>query len=360
MEKRLILPFYAKIALLFICAFAFVFTMYIGQEIIIPIIYATIVAILLNPVVNFLSRKKIKRIIGITLIVAATIFVAFGIVYLISTQISMFSEAYPQLKQKFAVTNFQTVHWISATFKISEQQISRWLNETEIDVIRNFASSESLSQAGHMIMVGILLPVYLFMILYYKQLLLEFTKKLFIAQHQVAVADVLSNTKKIIQSYLVGLFFELLIIATLNSTGLLLLGIDYAIILGIIGAILNIIPYIGGIMAVSLPVLMAYITKDSLSYPLLVILLYAIIQFIDNHLIIPNIVASRVRLNALISLIAVLFGGAIWGIPGMFLSIPITAILKVVFDHIEPLKPWGYLLGSMTKPQHPGHQIIAS
>jgi predicted PurR-regulated permease PerM len=193
----------------------------------------------------------------------------------------------------------------------------------------------------------ILLPVYLFMMLYYKELLLEFLRKLFTAENHKTVVEVLTNAKSIVQSYLVGLFFEMLIVAALNSTGLLLMGIDYAIILGITGALLNIIPYIGGIMAAAISVVIAFVTKDSYVYPLLVLCLYIFVQFIDNHFIVPRVVASRVKINALMSIVVVLIGGALWGIPGMFLSIPLTAILKVIFDHIEPLKPLGFLLGNM-------------
>jgi len=157
----------------------------------------------------------------------------------------------------------------------------------------------------------------------------------------------LTNSKIIIQSYLVGLVFEMIIMAVLNSVGLLFLGIDYAIILGILAAILNIIPYIGGIIATLLPMFIAFVTKDSLIYPVLVFVVTIFIQFIDNNYIVPKIVASRVQINALISVIAVLVGGALWGVSGMFLSIPLIAILKVIFDHIEPLKPWGFLLGNI-------------
>jgi predicted PurR-regulated permease PerM len=139
----------------------------------------------------------------------------------------------------------------------------------------------------------------------------------------------------------------MLIIAILNSTGLLLLGIDYAIILGITGAILNIIPYIGGIMAIALPMIIAFVTKDSSTSAILVFVVYIIIQFVDNHYIIPKIVAARVQLNALVSVIVILIGGALWGIPGMFLSIPLTAIIKVIFDNIESLKPFGFLFGNI-------------
>lgn len=347
MDNSIQIPFYAKIALMFICVFAFVFTMYIGQGIIIPIVFATIVAILLNPFVNFLIQKKINKLIAISIAVTLAIFMVIGVLYIVSSQVTMFSETYPQLKVKFNLTSTELVHWISEKFNIRETKIKAWIYETESNSISNFAIGEKLTEAGRIIVIGMLLPVYLLMILYYKPLLLEFIRKLFKSEYHIAVAEVLVNTKNIIQTYLVGLFFEMIIIAILNSTGLLLLGIDYAIILGITGAIVNIVPYIGGIIAIALPMIIAFVTKDSTTYPLLVFVVYIFIQFIDNHYIIPRIVASRVQINALISIIVVLIGGALWGIPGMFLSIPLTAITKVIFDHIEPLKPFGFLLGNI-------------
>ncbi|MCD6013738.1 MAG: family transporter [Flavipsychrobacter sp.] len=347
MESPSKIPFYAKAALMFISAFAFVFTMYIGQDIIIPIVYATVIAILLNPLVNYLTRKKVNQIIAISIAVTLAIIVALGVVYIVSSQVTMFSETYPQLKIKFDLVSTELVHWSAEKFNIRESKILAWLKETQSKAIGNFAIGESLTEAGRIIVTAALLPVYLFMILYYKTLLLDFTRKLFISEHHIAVAQILVNSKKIIQTYLVGLFFEMIIVAILNSVGLLLLGIDYAIILGITGAILNIIPYIGGIVATAVPMVIAFVTKDSAIYPGLVFVVYIFIQFIDNNYIIPKIVASRVRINALISVIVVLIGGALWGIPGMFLSIPLTAIIKVICDHIEPLKPWGFLLGNI-------------
>jgi predicted PurR-regulated permease PerM len=184
------------------------------------------------------------------------------------------------------------------------------------------------------------------MFLFYQHLLIEFIHKLFKSSNQYEVNQVISTTKKIIQSYLVGLLIEAAIVASLNSASLLILGIDYAILLGVIGALLNVIPYIGGVIAVALPMMIALATKSPI-YALLVLASYILIQLIDNNYLIPKIVASKVKINALISVIVVLVGGALWGIPGMFLSIPLTAILKVIFDHIESLKPWGFLFGNI-------------
>jgi predicted PurR-regulated permease PerM len=346
MDVTFKIPFYAKVALIFIGIFAFIFTISVGEHIIIPIVFATILAILLNPLVNLLVKIKVNKIIAISIAVLLTIIAVAGVLYIVSSQISMIGDTYPELKIKFNVTSTQIVQWVSDRLNISRSKINEWITITQSKAISNFAIGEKLTEVGQMLMTGVLLPVYLFMILYYKPLLLEFIRKLFKAEHHSAVAEVLINSKKIIQSYLVGLFFEMIIIAILNSAGLLLLGIDYAIILGITGAILNIIPYIGGIIAIALPMSVAFVTKNSITYSVLVFLVYIFIQFIDNHYIIPRIVASRVKLNALVSIIVVLIGAAVWGIPGMFISIPLTAIVKVIFDHIESLKPWGFLLGN--------------
>jgi predicted PurR-regulated permease PerM len=138
--------------------------------------------------------------------------------------------------------------------------------------------------------------------------------------------------------------------ATLETATLLVLGIEYALLLGIIGALLNIIPYIGGLVAVALPMIVALVTKSSAWYAFYVLAAFYVIQLIDNNFIVPKIVASKVKINALFSIIVVFAGNALWGIPGMFLSIPLLAIVKLVCDNIEPLKPWGFLLGDTMPP----------
>ena len=341
------IPFYAKSALIFVSVFAFVYVMYIGQDIIIPVVYATIFAILLNPMVNFLIRKRVSKIMAISIVLSLAVILVLIIFYLFFSQLSMFSKSFPQFKVKLDLANEHLVNWASHELGYRPSKINKWISETQSQAISSYANGETLSQLGQFTITVVLIPVYLFMMLYYKSLLLEFIRKLFRAEHHTAVVEVLANSKNIIQSYLVGLFFEMLIMAVLNSAGLLILGIDYAIIMGILCAVLNIIPYIGGVVATLLPMIIAFVTKDSLIYPVLVLIITIVIQFIDNNLIVPKIVASRVQINALISVIAVLIGGAIWGVAGMFPSIPLIAILKVIFDHIEPLKPWGFLFGNI-------------
>jgi predicted PurR-regulated permease PerM len=358
------LPFYAKAALAIGAAYAFVYVLYLGQEIIVPIVCATIVAILLNPFVNFLAKRRIHKVVAISIAVVLVFVITACLVYFVSTQISMFVDTYPQLKTKTEATSKQAIQWISGYFNIKINSINAWITNAENNAFSDAGPlvGRTLLSLSTTFFVLLLMPVYLFMILFYKSLLLEFIRQLFKSEHRTTVVEVLARTKAIIQGYLAGLLIEALVIAILNSVALLVLGIDYAIILGITGALLNVIPYFGGVLAIALPMTIAFVTKDSISYPILVLGSFLIIQFIDNHYIIPSVVASKVKLNALVSIIAVLIGGALWGVPGMFLSIPLTAIAKVVFDHIENLKPWGYLLGnivpsatrfSLIKPKKP-------
>ena len=143
-------------------------------------------------------------------------------------------------------------------------------------------------------------------------------------------------------------------LAKVVSTVLLILGVRYAILLGFLGGILNMLPYIGGIIAIALPVLIATVTKDGYSTQLGIIIGYLIIQFIDNNIIFPRFVSIKVQINALVSIIVVLLGNALWGISGMFLSIPFLAVLKIIFDRVDDLKPWGRLFGDEVPIRHMG------
>jgi predicted PurR-regulated permease PerM len=347
------LPFYAKIALIFVAAYAFIYALYLSQQIIVPLIYALLIALLLNGVVNYLEKKKVPRTLAISIVVGLVMLFIVSLFYFAYTQFSMISDTYSVLKVKLETISLQIIQWISKYFNIRVRDIDSWVKATEKGFINDsgLMVGRTLINMGSSIAILLLLPVYLFLILYYKKLLLEFVRQLFKSTHHEAVMEVLNGSKSVIQGYLSGLLLEALVISVLNSVGLLILGIDFAIFLGITGAILNIIPYFGGIIAIAMPMIVAFVTKDSASYPLLVFGVYMLIQFIDNHFVIPYIVASKVKLNALVTIIVVLVGNALWGIPGMFLSIPLTAILKVIFDHIEPLKPWGFLMGYIVPRQ---------
>lgn len=339
-------PLYVKLTLVLLGIIAFFSILYIGRAIIMPLVFATLIAIALNPLVNRLCDMGVNRILGIAFAVLATLAVVISLVTFISWQATMFSDTFSQFKTSFNELYTQGVEWASEVFKVSERDVNEWVNDTKQKVMDNSGVfiGKTVGTISAALTFIFLLPVYIFMILYYKPLLLQFIAQLFPRDEHEAVLDVLNETKRLIQSYLIGLMLETAIIAVLNSIGFLAVGLQYAILLGIIGAILNLIPYIGGLIAISLPMALALVTKSPSSM-VVVGVIYLFVQFLDNNFLVPKIVASKVRLNALVSIVAVLVGGALWGVMGMFLSIPLVAIAKVIFDRIQGLNPWGYLLG---------------
>lgn len=347
MEKATLkLPFYLKLAQILLAITAIFYILYIGRDIIIPVVYATILAILLNPVVNYLTRIRINRVVAILLALSAALILIAGLSYFIGFQASMFAETLPQLKQRITSLFQDLIVWVSQTFNVSSDKTNEWIATIKNEGMSNGTTviGQTLLTISGILVLLLLLPVYIFMILFYKPHLLEFIARLFQREKHSVVAEVLVETRSLVQSYLVGLLLEATIVATLNSIGLLILGVQYAILIGIIGALLNIIPYIGGLIAIAIPMIIAFATQSPIT-ALWVLAVYLIVQFIDNNFIVPRVVASKVKINGLVSIIVVFLGGALWGISGMFLAIPLTAIIKVVFDRIDSLKPFGFLLG---------------
>lgn len=350
--EELKLPLYAKITIFLVGLIALTAILYIGKSIIVPIVFSTIIAILLHPFVNFLVRLKINRVIAITLTLLLTFLILFAFGALLISQASRFSESWPILVEKFTGILNQNISDAAEYYNKDPQKIHEWITKTQGEIINisTAALGQTLVIVGNGLVVLFLIPVYIFLILFYQPLLLEFIHRLFGTGNRSQISEITSQVKNVIQRYLVGLVVEAVMVAALDTMALLILGIEYAVILGIIGALLNMIPYLGGLVAVAMPMMVALVTKTSPAYALYVLLAYYIIQLIDNNYIVPYIVASKVKINALFSIVVVIAGNALWGIPGMFLSIPILAIVKLICDHIEPLKPLGFLLGDSMPP----------
>ncbi|ANI90566.1 AI-2E family transporter [Arachidicoccus ginsenosidimutans] len=336
-------PFFIKAPLVIIGLFLFFYMLKLLQDILMPFVFAGLIAVLLNPVYNYLFRWKMNKIIAILLTILLGLIVVGGILFFLSSQIVQFDEMIPQLNAKVLNLLHQMQQWLSAKFGISSEKQMSILNEA----MKNSKTyvGQTINTVFGIVSYFVLIPLYVFLLLFYKTLLLEFLYEVFEDDHAGRVAEILHETKSAIQSYIVGLLIETCIIAGLNSIALLVLGVKYAILLGVIGALLNLVPYIGGLIAIALPVLMSFVYKDGLTTPVLIIVAYSVIQFLDNNIIVPKIVSSKVSVNALMSILVVLLGGALWGVSGMFLSIPFVAVLKIIFDRVDGLKPWGKLLG---------------
>jgi predicted PurR-regulated permease PerM len=336
-------PFYLRSTIIMFGLVLLVYILFNLREILVPLAFALLLAILLNPLVLRFEKWGLPKPLAIATAIVLSMIVIAGIGYFLIIEVRSFSSDLPVFKEKLSgiLTNLQ--HHARNDMGINSKKQSEYLTEAE-NGLKPLLASAMGTVLGTLELV-ILLPVYAFLFLFYKNLILNFLYEIFAEAQEKEVSTVLTQTKGAIQGYMVGLLIEACIIATLNSLALIILGVKYALLLGVLGALLNVLPFIGGIVAVLLPVLMATITKDGFQTQLWILAAYMVIQFVDNHFIVPYIVASRVKINALISIVIVLLGGALWGISGMFLSIPFIGVLKIIFDRMPEMKAWGMLLG---------------
>jgi predicted PurR-regulated permease PerM len=352
-HRSVIQPQYQKLGIILLGLIGLFLALSVTSTIVVPLLFALLLAMLLNPLVNGMTRIRMPRTLAITLAVLLAMLALAGLSYFIVSQAIHFGDALPQLKEKVNELIYQVQGWAQEAFDMKRREMDEAVEKVKDQGTAQGGSlvGQTLNTVGTLFGFFFLLPVFTFLLLLYKQLLITFVAKLFPRQDHDILGDVLTQTKSTVQSYLIGLMMEAGIVTVLNWIGLTIIGVPYALLLAVIGAVLNLIPYIGMIIATILPMLLALATLEPVA-ALWVLGLYLAVQFIDNNFIVPKVVASRVELNALVSILVVMAGGLLWGIPGMFLAIPITAMLKVIFDRVPALEPFGYVLGDGGDQDH--------
>ena len=297
-----------------------------------------------------MEKNKISKVLSIAIsLIIAVGFIA-GIIYFLSSQIAGFMQDIPSIKEHINEHFIALQHWIKDKIHISFQEQNEYLNE-QANKLKETGTgyiSHTFFSITEAVMLLILMPIYTFLLLFYKDHIRKFLFAVFKQQHTTGIQNVISQTKLMIRSYMVGLLIEMGIVATANSTGLALLGVKYAIFFGVLAAVLNLIPYIGMFTATLFTVLVSLTTTDNTSKIVWIVVIFYSIHIVDVNFLMPRIVASRLRINALISILGVVIGGTLTGISGLFLSIPAIGFIKIVCDEVEELKPWGMLLGDET------------
>ncbi|MFT3793273.1 AI-2E family transporter [Flavobacterium sp.] len=360
MNQAIRFPFYAKLAFTLLSLGLIMALFYYGQDIIIPLLLALLFAILLRPIVTFLTGKlKLPHVIAA--IVAVLIFVTFfvGIFYFISMQVSDMAHDWGKIKQNLNLHFNNLQELVRENFNLSKREQEKIIDDATKDSMKTGKElvGTTLLSFTDVFMNLILIPIYTFLFLLYRNHFIKFLCKLFKAEHHHRLRDILGQIKVSVQSYILGLLIEMVVVSVLTSLGFMIIGIKYWILLGVITGILNLIPYIGITIAGVISIVASLTGSADLSIIIGVIVVNIVVQLIDNNLLVPMIVSSKVQVNAMVSIVGIIIGGALGGFSGMFLAIPVIAILKVIFDRIEPLEPWGYLMGDDLPKTYEWHRI---
>ncbi len=340
-------PFYFRFTMILLMVALIALFIYVGSDLVVPLALAMLIAILLMPVCNFLQRKGLPRVVSILLALLATAIFAGGIIYFLASQVASFLNDFDQIKKGINVHLNTLQNWIRERSGLSFREQEDMVNEAMATVKGSGQSAigNTFSSLSNIAVIITLLPIYTFLLLYYRQLIRQFLIDVFSNTPGKKVAAIINESKAVVQSYMAGLLIDLVIVAVINAIGFLIVGIKYPVFLAVFAAVLNLLPYIGMLIASIFCMLITLTTSTDISDPIWVLVVLLIVQFFENNILMPNIVGSKVKLNALMTIVGVVVGGLLCGISGMFLSIPVIAILKIIFDRIEDLKPWGRLLG---------------
>ena len=348
-------PFYVKMMCVLVSLIAFGYLVIIAKEILSPLIFSCLFSILLLPLAAFLENKLRLPRSAASMLSVILMLGAIGLVlYVIGAQLSKLAADWPQFKEQLTLTGGNLQSWIDTRFNIDA---ARQLNYVHSATTKAMASGTMVVGATVLSLSSILLFlvftfIYTFFFLLYRALIMKFLVSVFLEENKMLVHDIIEQVQYIIRKYIIGLLIQMGVIALAVSIIFWALGIRYAFLLGLITGVLNVIPYIGIFVALVLSTLITFATATLLSKVLLVIVALVVVHLLDSNILLPIVVGSKVRINALITVLGVIIGEMIWGISGMFLSIPVIAVLKIIFDRVESMKPWGIILGDEEQKQN--------
>jgi len=319
-----------------------------GKFIIIPLIFAALLAMMIQPICNFLERYIKFKIPVILLSLLTVLIFLFGIIMFFSYQLGDVISDMPAITDKLQQSSNQLFNWLTDNFGITKAQTWSWFRSNFsrlLDSPIKFFKGGLVSSTTFLINFFMVL-IFIFFFLLYRGGIKNFLLVQFKNDTREKGREILNQIKRVIQKYLYGLFTVILILAILNSFGLWIIGIDYPVFWAFLAAFLSIIPYVGTTLGGILPFMYAFATPGPWWQPLAVVALYFSVQQIEGNLITPYVVGSNVKINPLIAILALLIGGYVWGVAGIILGIPIAAIIKLVFDNIDGFKPVGALMSN--------------
>lgn len=340
-------PLYAKTAFILLALVLSVYILSYASGVFIPLVFSLLISALLYPMCKFLEVKlHFPRFLAS--LVCVLVFISFiaGFIYFITFQVVNFSKDLPHLQERVQELLAEFQAWVHNKYHIDSQKQIAYLDKSSQGIVSTAATSITtvFTSVATLTIWTIFVFIYTYFILVHRRLLLRFVLHLFSSRYRTQVNDVVNETRGMINSYVLGLLTEMVILSVLNCTVLSILGIRYAILLGVIAAVLNIIPYLGIYTAMAIGMLVTF-ANSSGTQALELAIAYIVIHFLDANILMPRIVGSRVKMNPLITIVTVLVGHLIWGISGMFLFIPIMGIIKIISERVKSLQALAILIG---------------
>ncbi|MCJ8166245.1 AI-2E family transporter [Pontibacter sp. E15-1] len=343
------LPKYLKAVVLLLGIILLVWLLQLFKSIFVPLAFSLLFALLLLPLNRDLEKLKVPRPLAIIFSIILVMTVLVLVIWFISAQLMGLTSELDTISGNIGTLLENVQGFLFDKFGIQPSNrtdlITNMISSLQ-DIAGTFLGS-TISMTTGLLAALTVVPIYVFCLLYYRDHLEQFLFKLVTKDRRGNLIHTITNIQRVVQSYLSGLMIVIVIVSLLNSAGLLLLGVKYAIFFGVFASILTIIPYIGILIGSLLPALITLATTGHLLDAFLVVGVFVFVQFLEGNFITPFIVGSKVSINPFAAILALLTGGEIWGAAGMVMALPVIAMLKVIFDSYPPLEPLGFLLADI-------------
>ncbi len=346
MTMQKVYPFLMKATIFLLFVILFIFSIITAKDFLVPIAFGLMLSSLIYPACRFFCRLGIPKALSIliSIIIMAVFFV--GVSIFIVQEITNLTNNIPTLKEK-AINNVNEVStYIEKTFGVGSAKQKEWLKEqiNNLFSTSNQAMNSIVNATAGTIFKILILPVFIFYLLFYRERFHFFIMRIVPDKEKQRTSKILEEISFVSQRYLGGAFVVVLILSVINSLGLHLLGIKYAIFFGVLSAFFNFIPYFGTYIGAVFPFTFALLTGDSPNLALYVLFFYMAVQFTENNVLTPNITGGYVRLNPFITILGLIAAGMIWSVAGMLLVIPFLASMKIVFANYDQTRAIAFLL----------------
>lgn len=315
-----------------------------GKFIFGPLAFSVLFAVMLLPVCVFFERFIKYKIPSILLTLLSVTILLTGIIVLFSVQLSNILNNMTDITGRIGQGLEQILFWLNENLNLNKTDLQANIPGL-VDNSMNYLQ-KGISSSTTFIFNMLLTFLLVFFLLWYRDNVKKFILNQARKSKRKELSNIINQIQTTLQKYLYGLLLVILILAILNSIGLLIIGIDYALFWGIVAAFLSVIPYIGTTLGGTLPFLYSVATADNWWQPLSVVALYVLIQTLEGNIITPNVIGSSVSINAMIAILAILVGGVIWGISGIILAIPAVAVVKIILEHNNRTKTLAFLFSN--------------
>lgn len=322
--------------------------LYFGRELLVPLSYALLIGFVLYPVCRWLERKGLNRLGAVALSIALMLLLVFFVFGLLVNQFVDFLTEWPHLQSKLDESLADFSQWLVQTVGMSKDVQQKFIGR-----ISDQSSGDILTVIGNWITASVFSLVSMFLIVIYAVLILHYRhywmlvlKKILPGEREDDLHEMVLLTIKAYYNFIKGMIVVYAVVGLLNSLGLLVLGVPHPFLFGYIASILTFIPYVGIIVGSLLPISMAWLTYDSVWYPVGVVGIFAFVQYLEANVIFPIAVSSRLNVNTLAMLLAIIVGGLLWGVSGMILFVPFVGIAKLIADRNPKWKILSMMLGT--------------